>query len=100
MIDYNESVESGVKFDEMGNMSLKEVITRHIIEKKASQDSAKPVTRDYVVDQPNKYDARRSPLRVVQITVFDVMFDDQLCCLTYMHDITLSFKSSGGLQAH
>ena len=80
--------------DRTASMSLSEVIVRHRIKK---QEEEKEGDKGYcfVVNQPNKYEPEADSQKIVQVHILDIIFDNKICNLTYMHDITQIVKNEG-----
>ena len=51
-----------------------------------------------MIDSPNRYEISEDSLKIVQINILDVIFDNKICNLIYIHDITKFFKKES-LQA-
>lgn len=45
-----------------------------------------------MIDSPNRYEISEDSQKIVQINILDVIFDNKICNLIYIHDITKFFK--------
>ena len=84
-MDFNRGLGM-MDVDRTASMSLSEVIVRHCIKKQEEKDGDTGYC--FVVDQPNKYEPLADSQKIVQVHILDIIFNNKLCNLTYMHDIT------------
>lgn len=95
VVDFCQVVSKGIQVDQASGLSLNEVIARQSIERKshkATGAAGESLTRCYLVQSPNRYEASENAMKVVQVNVLDIFFDEQICSLTYIHDITHLFQ--------
>ena len=45
-----------------------------------------------MVDSPNRYEFSQDSKKIVQINILEIIFDNKICNLIYIHDITKFFK--------
>lgn len=46
------------------------------------------LTKTFEVQEPNSYEHEGDKKKIVQIKILDILFDDQVCSLLYMQDLT------------
>jgi len=46
------------------------------------------ISKTFEVTEPNLYENDADKKKTVQIKILDVLFDDQICSLVYMQDLT------------
>ena len=80
---------------------MSQILANHVINKnEKNQEIGQPKGLTYKVNkQPNAYvdlsaELDQNPSQTVQIQVMDLLFNDQVCSLVYMHDITSLIQES------
>ena len=52
-----------------------------------------PFSKTFNVSKANLYVGEREQEKIVRVMIFDILFNDQICSLLYMQDLTPSSKA-------
>ena len=90
-MDFNKGISTGVEVDNSGSMSLGDIIGRHTFKQKEEGKDTNSKSQAFLIDTPNRYEVSQDSKKVVQINILEIIFDNKICNLIYIHDITNFF---------
>ena len=73
-------------------MNLRDILVNNSIKKADETHSSKRKNLQFVVDSPNEYEDSNEQHKVVSLSILDVVYDNKVCHLVYMRDVTSFIK--------